>query len=151
MDRCLLKGMTLLEVVVVLVVMGIILSVLIPNSLERIKKAKCEKTVHELTVIAEAAVDYFLVEGIWPSLSQLAPKYIPSAITSNPFGESYQILGMNKRVIAFTLIPVGIIHKDYEGGLFQATHQGNSNKIEVYRYLPHEFTSRLNYDLKYVY
>ena len=102
MDSCILnkKGFTMLEVTVVVLIVGVILSMLIPNCISRINQAKYEKTVSELTTIAQASVDYFNFTGSWPDsanwASELYPKFIPdggnpaNAVTSSPFWDSLQ-------------------------------------------------------------
>src|SRR5208283_2440828 len=109
---------------VVIFIVGVILSMLIPNCISRIKQAMYEKTVSELTTIAQASVDYFNLTGSWPDSSnwanELYPKFIPdggnsaNAVTSSPFGTAYNINCINNIATAYVLIPTGIAQKNEE-------------------------------------
>lgn len=56
----------MLEVAAVLFILGAIFSMVIPNYIGRINNANYEKTVNELTAIAQASMDYFISKGSWP-------------------------------------------------------------------------------------
>jgi hypothetical protein len=123
-----------------------------PNYIGRIDRAKYERSVKELTSIAKASVDYFNSEGAWPAgVSQLAPEFMPSAVTSSPFGTNYQIAGVNDMVTVSVLIPTGIAQKDPQGALRVIVNQGNRDLIEITQQLPNEFSGRLEYEKKYQY
>jgi Tfp pilus assembly protein PilE len=146
------KGISIMEVIVILSIIGVIFSVVVPNYISRIKNANFEKTVNELTAIAQASIDYFMLEESWPTgISQLAPGFMPYAVTSSPFGTNYQITCINNMVTVSVLIPAGIAQKSPQGQLFVINNQGAQDQIEISKTLQNEFTSRLNYDLKYVY
>lgn len=148
----------MLEVTVVVIIMGVILSMLIPNCISRINQAKYEKTVSELTTIAQASVDYFNFTGSWPDsgswASELYPKFIPdggnpaNAVTSSPFGTAYNIYCINNMVKAYVLIPSGIAQKNpLEGQLWAIHNQGIQDEIEITQTVPSGSTARLNYCL----
>ncbi len=142
----------MLEVTVILFIIGVIFSVVMPNYIGRIKNANYEKTVNELTAIAQASIDYFISEGSWPTgISQLAPQFMPQAVTSSPFGTNYQIICVNNMVTASVLIPSGIAQKNPQGPLLVINNQGSQDQIEITQTVKNELTSRLNYDLKHVY
>jgi len=121
-----------------------------PNYVSRIKNAKYQKTVSELTIIAQAAVDYYLSEGGWPTdIKQLVPQYMPNAVTLSPYGTAYQIVCVNNMVTASVFIPSGIAQKNPQGQLLVINTQGSQDQIEINKPFENEFSSRLNYDLKY--
>ncbi len=142
----------MLEMTAILLIMGGILSLVLPNYLTRLKEANYEKTVKELTAISQASIDYLQFEGIWPStITQLVPQFMPHTVISSPFGTNYQITCINNLVTVSVLIPTGIAKKNPQGQLLVINNQGNQDKIEISRTVQNEFTSRLMYDLKYVY
>ena len=140
------------EATAILLIIAVILSMVIPNYVGRINHAKYEKTVKELTAIEQASIDYFISQGSWPTgISQLAPEFMPYAVVSSPFGTNYQITCVNNMATAFVLIPAGIAQKNPRGQLLVINNQGAKDQIEISKTVRNEFTSRLNYDLKYVY
>jgi len=159
MARCFLniKGVTVLEVTVILFIVGVILSMAVPSYISRINQAKYEKTVNELTAIAQASVDYFNLTGSWPDpviwASQLYPDFIPdgraqrNAVTSSPFGTPYNISYVNNIATAFVLIPSKIAQKNESSPLLEVIpqNQGAQDLIRVTLNVPNDTTSRLNY------
>ena len=143
------KGASLLEVIAVTFMMGVMFSVLLPNYIDRINRAKYEKTVNELTAISQASIDYFNLMGAWPDpnhwANQLVPTFIPQAQTVSPFGTPYYVTLINNMVTAYVYIPKGIVPKNLlEGSLSQVT-QGNQDKIEITQTPGNELTARLRY------
>jgi competence protein ComGC len=146
------KGALVLEVITVLLIMGAVFAIAIPNTIGRRNTANYMKTVSELNTLAEACVNYYVFEGAWPTtIVQLAPQFIPHAVTVSPFGTNYQISGTNNMATASVLVPAGIAPKNPLGGLAVIMHQGAQDQIQITRTVRNEFTSRLNYDLKYTY
>ena len=145
----------MLEVTVILFIVGVILSMVIPNCIGRINRAKYEKTVNELTAIAQASVDYYISQGAWPTeISQLVPQFMPQAVTFSPFGTMYQINTVNvpyNMATISVLVPAGIAQKNPEGQLLEINNEGPQDQIEISKTVQNEFTSRLNYQLNYVY
>ena len=87
------KGSSLLEVTGVVVIMTCILSMIIANSIGRIQMAKLQKTSNEMQSIAQAVIDYLNTQGSCPvNINQLAPNYMPHAVTSSAFGTNYSAL-----------------------------------------------------------
>lgn len=144
------NGVSLLEVTAALFIVGAILAMLMPNYVSRIKNAKYQKTISELTAIAQASADYYLSQGVWPTeIKQLVPQYMPNAVTLSPYGTIYQIICVNNMVTASVLIPSGIAQKNPQGQLLVINNEGAQDQIEISKPLENEFSSRLNYDLKY--
>jgi len=149
------KGISILELVIVIFIIGVIISTMITNALSRINQAKYEKTVNELTSIAQASVDYFNLEGNWPDTiiweKQLAPQFMPHVNAFSPFGTTYNINGVNNMVTASVLIPTGIAQSNpQQGQLWVKIPQGGQDKIEITQTIQNEFTSRLSYCKNYV-
>ena len=125
---------------------------MIPAYEVRLRNADYEKTVKELTAIAQASVNFFLSEGAWPvTISQLEPQFMPHAVTLSPFGTNYQMNCINEVVTVSVLIPTGIAEKNPQGSLWVKINQGDMDLIEISRAIPNELTSRLSYDAKHIY
>lgn len=143
----------MLEVTVVIAIIGVILSMAIPSYVSRINQAKYEKTVNELTAIAQASIDYFNLTGslpdpiLWPS--QLSPQFMPHAVTLSPFGTSYQIIlptSGNNMITVSVLIPKGIAQNNsQQGQLWVKSAKGTQDEIEITKTVQNEITSRLSY------
>lgn len=144
-------GTNLLEVTAVLLIIGVILSMLVANFVNRINIAKYEKTVNELTAIAQASIDYFNMMGSCPpGISQLAPEFMPHSVTSSPFGTTYLPPSCsNSMVTVSVLIPSGIAPESPQGQLGEIIHQGKQDQIEISQLVQNEFTSRLGYCLNF--
>jgi len=145
----------MLEVTAIVFIVGVIFSTVMPNYVGRINHAKYEKTVNELTAIARASTDFFLSVGSWPTgTSQLAPQFMAQAVTSSPFGSSYQIIppiGGNNVITVSVLIPAGIAQNNPQGPLLVVIHKGGQDQIEISQTVNNQLTSRLKFDLKNVY
>lgn len=145
-------GLSLLEVAIVMFIIGALLSVIIPGYTSRIHQARYEKTIHELAAIAQAAVDYFVAKGFFPAgIGSLPPEFIPKAVVLSPFGTSYQISCFNNMVVASVLVPAGITAGNTQGPLLVVRNQGSWDEISISQTVHSAFTTRLKYDLKYVY
>lgn len=145
------RGFTIFELTTTLLIMVSIFLIVIPSYETRLKNAEYEKTIKELSAIAQASIDYFNLGGTWPAkISQLTPKFIPQAIISSPFGTNYQISTTNNLITVSILIPAGIAQKNSLGQLLVINNQGTQDQIEISKTIQNEFTSRLTYDLRHV-
>jgi Tfp pilus assembly protein PilE len=154
MDRGVLnkKGLTLLETAATMLVIVFILSMVIPNNVQRIQNSKFQKTVAEMKTIAEAAIDYYISQNSCPmGIGTLAPTYLQQAVVSSPFLSSYQLSCMGNMVSVSNLIPAGLVQKNPEGSLLQVIPTGMKDNIIITKLIPNSFTGRLNYDKKYLY
>ena len=146
------QGITLLEVVATMVIVGFLLSIIIPFNVTRIKNAQYQKTVAEMKTIAQAAIDYYISQGSCPTTTdQLAPTYTPKAVTSSPFGTAYQISCANNLVSVTNQITAGLVQKNPGGSLLEVTTAGGFDTIKITQRIPNELTGRLLYDKKYLY
>jgi general secretion pathway protein G len=83
------RGMTLIEIMVVLVILGLIAGAIGYNVFERLKEAQVRTATLDLKAISNG-VDLFHVEtGQWPEgLQQLVPKYVKD-LHKDPWGVEY--------------------------------------------------------------
>ena len=84
------RGMTLIEIMVVLVILGLIAGAIGYNVFERLKDAQIQTAALDLKSISNN-VDLYQVEtGQWPdSLQQLVPKFIKD-LHKDPWGNEYK-------------------------------------------------------------
>lgn len=83
------RGMTLIEIMVVLVILGLIAGAIGYNVFGQLKEAQIKAATLDLKAISNG-VDLFHVEtGQWPDgLQQLVPKYVRE-IHKDPWGQEY--------------------------------------------------------------
>jgi type II secretory pathway pseudopilin PulG len=162
------KGVTLLELTVIMVIVGILLTAIISNCTNFINRVKFQATVREMGSIAQAAIDYYNssnnpndpsnpVPLAWPlNPSMLANNAdannnnMPKIVKSNPFGYSYLISNGNNMVTVFTYVPKGILEDLNEGSFLTINHLATVDQISITQSIPNEYTGRLTYDLQYL-
>lgn len=83
------RGMTLIEIMVVLVILGLIAGAIGYNVFTQLKEAQIKTATLDLKAISNG-VDLFHVEtGQWPdSLQQLVPKFVKE-LHKDPWGSEY--------------------------------------------------------------
>ncbi len=142
----------MLEVTVAAAIVFALLSMVLANCKTRVDKANLEKTVNEMMAIAQASLDYYNSQGIWPvTPSNLTPTYMSAAVTSSPFGENYQINNLNNTVTVSTTVPSGLAKKYYQGTFLEISHGVGQDTIEISQQLPNQFSGRLEYEKIYRY
>lgn len=83
------KGFTLVELMVVLTVIALLLSVVVPDYVGRIKRAEEAVLKENLVVMREALDKHYADAGKYPrSLDELVVKRYLRAIPNDPFTES---------------------------------------------------------------
>jgi general secretion pathway protein G len=83
------RGMTLIEIMVVLVILGLIAGAIGYNVFSQLKEAQIKNTQIELRNISGAVDLYHVETGSWPdSLQQLAPKFIRE-LKKDAWGSDY--------------------------------------------------------------
>jgi len=83
------RGMTLIEIMVVLVILGLIAGAIGFNVFQRLKEAQVRSAQLDLKAISNAVDLYHVETGQWPeSIQQLAPKYVKD-LHKDPWGIDY--------------------------------------------------------------
>src|SRR2546428_6132433 len=86
------RGMTLIEIMVVLVILGMIAGAIGYNVFQQLKEAQIKTAKLDLQAISNGVDLYHVETGTWPeSLTLLAPKYIRE-IHKDPWQMDYQYL-----------------------------------------------------------
>ena len=86
------RGMTLIEIMVVLVILGLIASAIGYNVFQAQKDANVKAAKLDLQAVSNAIDLYHVETGNWPeSLQQLVPKFVKD-IHKDPWGTDYAYL-----------------------------------------------------------
>jgi len=86
------RGMTLIEIMVVLVILGLIAGSIGFTVFQRLKEAQVKTAQLDLRAISDGVDLYHVETGNWPdSLAVLAPKILKE-IRKDPWGNDYQFL-----------------------------------------------------------
>jgi len=99
------KGFTLIELLVVVAIIGILSSLLIPNAITAIQRAKLKQTMQDIISIATASVDYATDQGEAPASGSqsvvlspggsftvlVAPLYIKSCPINDQWGHAFRV------------------------------------------------------------
>ena len=86
------RGMTLIEIMVVLVILGLIAGAIGFNVFQRLKEAQVQTAKLDLKAISDGVDLYHVETGNWPdNLTGLVPKFVKE-IRKDPWGNDYQYL-----------------------------------------------------------
>jgi general secretion pathway protein G len=86
------RGMTLIEIMVVLVILGLIAGAIGFNVFQRLKEAQVQTAKLDLKAISDGVDLYHVETGNWPdNLGPLVPKFVKE-IRKDPWGNDYQFL-----------------------------------------------------------
>lgn len=144
------KGYTLLELIAAVAIILVVLSMILGGYVARINAAKLGRTVDEMMSLAQASWDYFNSQGHWPATTNdLSSGYMYAAIEASPFGENYQIQGLNNAVSISTNVPTGIAENYYQGTLLEVLPGMPNDTVIITQQRPNEFSGRLDYEKKY--
>lgn len=97
MLRQIQKGFTLLEVMVVIVILGIIASMVVPNLMDNKDQADRQKTVVDIQQLENALDMYRLRNGFYPTTEQ-GMQALVTAATTQPAPRSFPDGGFVKRL-----------------------------------------------------
>ncbi len=92
------KGFTLTEILIVLVVAGILLALILPNTLKAIERGRATQLRNDLHTIQVAAFMCFSATRLWAScdtlgeLNAAAPNNYLDEIPTHPFGGVYSLV-----------------------------------------------------------
>ena len=123
-----LTGFSLLELLVVLAIIGIILSFIVPNVINRPNDARKAKIINDIKVIETALDLYKLDNGKYPNekngldvLTDIEKKYI-NGVPNDPWGNKYRYRNPGK----FNVIDIWTFGSDNsEGGVGENADIGN--------------------------
>lgn len=114
------KGFTLLEVMVVIVILGIIASMVVPNLMGNQERAARQKVVVDIQQIENALDMYKLYNGFFPTTEQTLQALVTQA-TSQPIPRSFPDGGYLKR-----------LQKDPWNNDYQLVSPGEMGRIDVF-------------------
>lgn len=114
------RGFTLLEIMVVIVILGILASLVVPNLMGNKEKADRQKAVSDITALENALDMYKLDNSIYPNTEQGLDALV-SKPTSQPEPRNYRDDGYIKR------LPQDPWNNDY-----QLVSPGEHGKIDVF-------------------
>jgi len=153
--RISLKGISVLEIVAVLIIVGVLLSYLVPGWIERVNRAKYEKMLLEMKSIAQAGIDYYNAQDQKPlgvmDLKLLfttkgPQKYLSNPLVVSPWGKAYVLDFENNLVIVSTSIPAGITFSNTDEGVMQSVR---GDQISIAQTVPGPSIGRLEYEKKF--
>lgn len=136
-----IRGFTLIEVMVVVVILGILAAIVVPKIMSRPEQARIVKVKQDILAIQSALDLYKLDNGFYPSTDQglqaLVTKPTSDPIPNNwksdgylhqvpqdPWGQSYQYSDDNDKVKIFSYGPQGKDGNSIIGNW--GTDQGNA-------------------------
>ncbi len=114
------RGFTLLEVMVVIVILGIIASMVVPNLMGNKEKADFQKVTVDVQQLENALDMYKLNNGFYPTTEQ-GLQALVSQVTTEPMPRSFPDGGYVKR-----------LPKDPWNGDYQLVSPGEMGKIDVF-------------------
>lgn len=114
------RGFTLLEVMVVIVILGIIASMVVPNLMGNKEQADRQKVVVDIQQLENGLDLYKLNNGFYPTTEQGLQALVTQA-TSEPIPRSFPEGGFVKR-----------LPKDPWGGEYQLASPGEMGRIDVF-------------------
>ena len=114
------RGFTLLEIMVVIVILGILASLVVPNLMGNKEKADRQKVVSDITALENALDMYKLDNSLYPNTEQGLEALVTKP-TSQPEPRNYRDDGYIKR-----------LPKDPWGNDYQLVSPGEHGKIDVF-------------------
>ena len=84
-------GMTLIEIMIVVAIIGILIAVIAPKILDKPNEARQTVAKQKIHIIELALTDYYMKEGNYPTtLEELVPKYIAKSALLDPWENTFQ-------------------------------------------------------------
>lgn len=88
------KGFTLVELLVVLVIIGILVALILPNALRAINQANVKECASNIRSLDTAVQMYYSENRAWPNaVNQLAPYFPDNIAPTCPFNTVYTLSG----------------------------------------------------------
>jgi Tfp pilus assembly protein PilE len=146
------RGLSLLEVVWVLLVLVIIISSIVGTYHRRVQQSRMDQTLADMDAIAEAAMNYYHSTGSLPfSLADLIPEYIAQGVRTNAFGYPYSVVSTGGKVSVSSTTPAGLV-KPGTGFLLETSPASEGNEVVTITKREEMSTvARLMYDKRNVY
>lgn len=89
-----LSGVTLLEILLVLVIASAIMLMTITISQQKLDEARRTRVTYQMQQILNAGLSFYLANNRWPNnVGQLQPDYVPSAFATSPYAEHFVLIG----------------------------------------------------------
>jgi general secretion pathway protein G len=121
-------GFTLIEVLVVVVILGILAAIIVPNLMEKPGQARVTKAKADIRAVESALNMYRLDRHVYPTtdegLDSLVPTYLARA-PMDPWDRPYQYLNPGTQGGAFDLYTLG--RDGQQGGEGEDADIGNWN------------------------
>ncbi|MFD2179141.1 type II secretion system major pseudopilin GspG [Veronia pacifica] len=114
------QGFTLLEIMVVVVIIGILMSLVVPNLLGSKDQADKQKAIADITTLESSLDMYYLDNSTYPTTDQ-GLEALVNKPTSTPEPRTYRDGGYIKR-----------LPKDPWGNEYQYLNPGENGKIDIF-------------------
>jgi general secretion pathway protein G len=114
------KGFTLIEVMVVVVILGVLASIIVPNVINRAEDAKIVKAKQDILALENALEMYKLDNGFYPSTDQGLSALVQKP-DSEPNPANWRSGGYLKQ-----------LRNDPWGNAYQYLNPGNHKEIDIF-------------------
>ncbi len=92
-------GLSLIEVMIVVTILGIIAAIVVPRVNTGTDTAKEKVKQHDMAQLNSAIERYYIENSSWPAtLADLVPNYLPDGVPANPTGGAFNINATTHRV-----------------------------------------------------
>ena len=127
------KAFTLIELLVVVLIIGILAAIALPQYTKAVERSKSAQALTMLKSIYQAAEEYYLANGTWPTkfadLSVAPPWtgttqwYSSNDVTDVLSDDNWSLVISNKPTNSFLGLGIGRLSGKYTGGGFVIWHQ----------------------------
>ncbi len=132
-----------MEVAVCLLLTGVVISAVIGPGGRSFARARQERALREMSAIADAAVLYRSVNGVWTENVLMLPGYLSGSVAKDPWGGEYQIRAVDHGVRVSCWMPGTFAASGRSGVLMEVSASGSGNNVSVTRPLSFGRAGRL--------